>query len=460
MRTLLRVFPVAGILGLCCLLGLSAGESILSDSLRAEALAPTPSALPHVIFSNGFEASPDFVHPQNPHVMSKNSFALPTQLDQFDYMKPRISAQSLMIVMLEFPDSPHQEGMDESYFNSLFYGGHPSVNGYFQEVSYGNYSFSNAGIVGWFMAPQTAEFHFAASNYTTLAAVTVQAAVDAGVQFDGFDSNDDGEITREELIIQMVFSSHPTVYFPWTMATRTDQTQDQGVTTPDGLEIDTWAVRGEEYGSVSLFAHELAHAALALPDLYSDDYGGDPSAYFTLMANTAGNYTSHFSPWAKIHLGWVTPVVVTRTGRYTLPAVEQSPVAYVLYNPAHGIDEYYILENRWPLISLYENGLPDRGLAIWHITEFYDDEPFNFLKGRKMVAMKWAGGDGALDALPYTALWDCLEPASCYDFTDTSTPRNSRWEDGTSSDIELRNVSNAGPTVEVDIVIPADPILD
>ena len=95
--------------------------------------------------------------------------------------------------------------------------------------------------------------------------------------------------------------------------------------------------------------------------------------------------TAHFSPWAKIHLGWIEPVVVVRSARYTLPAVEQNPVAYVLYDPEHGVDEYYILENRWPQASQYESGLPDSGLAIWHITEFYDDEPFNFLRGRKMV---------------------------------------------------------------------------
>jgi M6 family metalloprotease-like protein len=414
-----------------------------------------------MIFSNGFEKSPDFSHPQTPHVMSKNPFALPTQLDQFDYMKPRIGTQALMIIMLEFPDSMHQDESTESYFTNLLYGDDPSVNGYFQEVSYGNYSFSNAGVFGWFMAPQTAEHYFGAhENYTTLAAASVQAAIDAGVQFDGFDTNGDDEITREELIIQMVFSSHPRLNLPWVMATRWDQQQDEGVTTPGGLEIDTWAVRGEEYGSMSLFAHELCHAALALPDLYGDDYGGDPSRIFTLMDSFPPSFTPHISPWAKIHLGWIEPVVVARSGRYTIPAVEQNPVAYVLYDPDHGVDEYYILENRWPEVSQYENGLPDRGLAIWHITEFYDDESFNFLKGRKMVAMKWAGGDNSLDEFPLTALWDCLETASCYDFTDISSPRDSHWEDGTSSGIEIRDIPDAGPMIDVDIVIPSIPILD
>jgi M6 family metalloprotease-like protein len=402
-------------------------------------------------------ARPDFSHPLTPHVMSKNSFAYPTQLDQFDQMNPRIGTQPLMTILLEFPDSAHQEGRTESYFSDLIHGDDPSVNGYFKEVSYGNYSFSNAGVFGWFVAPQTAEYYFGESgnyNYTSVAAAAVEAAIDAGVQFDDFDTNGDGEITREELFIQMVFSSHPSIGKPWVMATRPDQTQAAGVFTPGGLEIDTWAVRGEENGSISLFAHELAHAALALPDLYSDDYGGDPSAYFTLMANTTASYTAHFSPWAKIHLGWIEPIVVARSGRYTIPAVEQNPVAYVLYDPEHGVDEYYILENRWPQLSQYENGLPDRGLAIWHITEFYDDEPFNFLKGRKMVAMKWAGGNSSLDMSPFTALWDCSESASCYDFTDTSSPRDSRWADGTSSGIEIRNIPDAGPMIEVDIVVP------
>ena len=391
---------------------------------------------------------PDFSHPEDLHVMSKNPFALPSQLDQYDYLKHKIGSQPLMIILLEFPDSEHNPDYPPSYFTDLIFGDDPSVNGYFKEVSYNSYSFTNAGVFGWFMDSQTTEHYFVDNNYTMLAAA-VEAAINAGVQFENYDTNSDNEITREELIIQMVFAAHPPRNLPWVWSTRPDQYSSEGVFTPGGLEIDTWAVRGEEYGSISLFAHELCHAALALPDLYNDDFGGDPSEVFTLMAFIPNNYTPHLSPWAKIHLGWIDPIIVAENGLYPIPSVETNPIAYVLFDPTHGVDEYFIVENRWPITSIYENGLRDQGLAIWHITEFYDDEQFNFLKGRKMVGMKWAGGDNSLISNPISAFWDCSDSMSCYDFTDNSIPRNSKWEDGTSSGIEISNISEAMETMQV-----------
>ncbi len=41
--------------------------------------------------------------------------------------------------------------------------------------------------------------------------------------------------------------------------------------------------------------------------------------------------------------------------------------------------------------------------------------------------MKWAGGRRAP-----LALWDASEPATAYDITDDSIPRNARWADGST----------------------------
>ncbi len=55
----------------------------------------------------------------------------------------------------------------------------------------------------------------------------------------------------------------------------------------------------------------------------------------------------------------------------------------------------HLVENRWPVGSLYEDrgsGFPDRGLAIWYITEFYDEGPFSFNRGRMTIAMNGPAG--------------------------------------------------------------------
>ena len=367
---------------------------------------------------------PDFAHPNRPHVMVKNSFATLSQTDQFFPLKQRLGTMPLLIVLMEFSDSRHQSGHDAAYFRDILYGSDPSVNGYYKEISYNKFSFSDAAIVDWCTAPQTAAYYFSAtqtdSQYQKLGYEAVRCAMAAGQPFRTYDTNGDGKVGSEELLVLMVLADHPPVSLPNIMATREVQTQTRGVTTGDNVEVDTLAVRVEEnVGSgnrrkgfyVSYYSHELAHAALSLPDLYSDTYGEDPSDYATIMATSGISGAPHLDPWAKIHLGWIAPVVVPRSGWYVLKSVEKNPQAYILYRPAHGVNEYFIVENRWPPDSFYESyvdnpNLYDRGLAVWHITELYDDDPFDFNRGRKTIGMKWAGGSQAMLVYPKTAFWD------------------------------------------------------
>jgi uncharacterized protein (TIGR03437 family) len=410
----------------------------------------------------------DFAHPSRPHVMVKNSFALPTQLDQFFPLKQRLGAQPLLVVLMEFSDSQHKSGHDAAYFRDILYGADPSVNGYYREISYGKFSFSDAAILGWCTAPKTAAYYFSDtqtdSQYQKLGYEAVRCAIAAGQTFRKYDTSGDGKVGPEELLVLMVLADHPAAAFPNIMATREVQTQTRGVVTGENIEVDTLAVRVEENvgveGStrkgfyVSYYSHELAHAALSLPDLYSDTFGEDPSDYMTVMATSGVRGAPHLDPWAKIHLGWIKPVVVARSGWYAVKSVEKNPEAYILYKPAHGVNEYFIIENRWPPDSFYEMYVDnpnfyDRGLAVWHITEFYDDEPFDFNRGRKTIGMKWAGGSQAMTVYPRTALWDSSQRDSAYDWNDTSTPRNSHWASGEASGISMTRIPAAGPQVQV-----------
>ena len=416
---------------------------------------------------------PDFAHPATPHVMGKNPFAAPSQLDQLQTVTPRLGQYPLLVVLLEFRDSPHNPDHTPDYFTDLVFGPDPSVSGYYKEVSYGQYGFSNAGVVGWYTVPQPVSMYFGDSQtlYTEVAAVAVQAAAEHGFPFQQFDLNGDGEIRQDELVVLVVVSDHPPTPLPNMMSTRFVHTLDQGVISPAGIEVDTFAVRVDDglrlVGSpsynkgvyISYFAHELAHAALGLPDLYNDEFGEDPSAFMTIMATAGLNFQPHIDPWAKIHLGWIKPVVVAQRGWYTLRSVEKSPEALILYDPTRGPDEYFILENRWPRDSFYETAggeayFLDQGLAIWHITEHYDDQPFNFLKGRKMIGMKWANGANSVPNSPLSQLWDGAETMTDHDFTDDSVPRNARWADGARSGFRVVNIPDAGPEMEIYIDMP------
>jgi hypothetical protein len=78
---------------------------------------------------------------------------------------------------------------------------------------------------------------------------------------------------------------------------------------------------------------------------------------------------THIEPFAKLKFGWLRPQLIVRSGQYSLPSIETERFVWILMNPPHSVDEYYIVEKRRRSIS-YDKQMPDvGGLAIWHIME-------------------------------------------------------------------------------------------
>ena len=87
----------------------------------------------------------------------------------------------------------------------------------------------------------------------------------------------------------------------------------------------------------------------------------------------AGAGTTHLDPFEKLKLGWLNWKIAKQSGIYTVKDIETHNEALILYNTQRGTDEYFIIENRWRGIS-YDagvpnvgQGIPQDGLAIWHI---------------------------------------------------------------------------------------------
>jgi hypothetical protein len=185
-------------------------------------------------------------------------------------------------------------------------------------------------------------------------------------------------------------------------------------------------------------------------------YTNDPSLWFppapghySLMDGYWVDYVTHLDPWAKIHLGFVKPLVVTHDGIYTLHDAETDrnfstqgtqPEAIVIYDPlrADPYREYFILENR------NEALIDDQGLAIWLIDETTND-------WRKAIRLIRRGGHW-VDMID--AMWNGVDDANGYDFTATSTPRNTNWTDGTKSYVEIYDISQAGPAMTFKVRMP------
>jgi M6 family metalloprotease-like protein len=347
-------------------------------------------------------------------------------------------------------------------YERILFGLRPSTRDFFLEQSYGAFSIKKAGVLGWYVAPKPEGYYFGnppsegcrVCDGTTHHAEKYADAIkqaDRDFDFAGYDTDKDGTVETDELAI-IILPAHGTDFVagerrasPAPVLTDCDPMGD------NCTAVDGWIVEIYAFGAwFSRFAHELAHVMRGptnLDDLYL--FGNDFKQVdeFTLMG--LDQLHPHLDPWHKWKLGWLTPTVVKHDGRYTVADSETNPQAYLLRDPCHGPQEYFLVENRWPGSSYDADlpaarGIPSRGLAIWHI----DESKTNM---REVITLERARND-AFSAL---ALWrrDRLG-ATSYAFNDRSAPRNARWNDGRHSRIEIKDFSPAGPTMSVTFVTP------
>jgi M6 family metalloprotease-like protein len=86
--------------------------------------------------------------------------------------------------------------------------------------------------------------------------------------------------------------------------------------------------------------------------------------------------TTHINPLTKLALGWVTPQMITGTGDYKLKRVEDGDRVFILprFNHEGSQEEFYILENRQEGVAgLFDDNLPNSGVAVWHIVSDMND---------------------------------------------------------------------------------------
>lgn len=180
-----------------------------------------------------------------------------------------------------------------------------------------------------------------------------------------------------------------------------------------------------------------------------------PPERFSLMSDYPITTITHLDPWAKIHLGFVKPKIITHDGRYSLYDAETTrpfsiqdnqPQAFIIHDPLkeNPLREYFILENR------NSSFMPDRGLAIWLINENGQDWPTG-LNFRKVVRLLRRGGYWSDEG---NALWDGSNPGDGYDFNTYSSPINSNWTNYSFSFAEVSNISPAGAVMTMDITMP------
>jgi M6 family metalloprotease-like protein len=411
------------------------------------------SAHPPQFHPNNLNISPHYCkgyHPQNP----------PT------YTTPILGNRSLLIILIEFKDHPHHH--DTSHYDQILWGKKPSVKDYFDEVSYGQFTYSKAGILGWYTSTYSIDRW--ETNLPLIAQQAYELARnDRDFSFSQYDKNNDKKITYDELSIIIGTSGEQSSRPSFAYYTDTEIKEIQ---TWDGVTLQGPYAIIQEWFPWYVYAHELGHS-LGLPDLY--DY---PSAWITGTSYGIGPYdimclgTGHLSAWCKIKLGWITPIIVEDEGYYDIHAIETHPEAYILRNHSHSPREYFLIENRWQKNNYDEialtplGGLPDEGIVIYHIDEsrletFWggnarwpnsdnNDETHKLvdLECADMPSSHYKNADH-FDAEENMGDHDDLWKGDGYQFHDDSYPCNARWYNGKRSDIAFSVFSQANETIRV-----------
>jgi len=181
---------------------------------------------------------------------------------------------------------------------------------------------------------------------------------------------------------------------------------------------------------------------------------------------------THLDPFAKLKFGWLRPKVILKSGTYTLADIETHHAVWILMDPRRTLDEYFIVENRWPGTS-YDRAIPQPGggLGVWHIMEnpsvygTVAPPPGVSAANWAMVATDDWGRRGIRMIRPVfgpgiddtQALWDGAHPATGYNLeSDDPNPAHAKlhWADGSPSGFALRSIPKAAANAKVTIQVP------
>lgn len=251
--------------------------------------------------------------------------------------------------------------------------------------------------------------------------------------------------------------------------------------TADGVTItaaiivpETEIQDGFNFSSLGVTCHEYGHE-LGLPDLYDTKPVPTSEGIGSWGLMGSGNWNgpgqngsspAHPCAWSKVHLGWVTPILLIASQKgILLPQAETNPVAFRVNV---GLNEYFLIENRQAVN--YDQYLPGCGLLIWHIddtvkTTDYDgdgisnwaDNQLQWNAFRKFVDLEEADGWGHMDARvnrgdandPYFAGNPQMSPPP-NEFTPTSDgsgPGDAQGVTGPDTD------SNTGAATQISVTI-------
>ena len=231
----------------------------------------------------------------------------------------------------------------------------------------------------------------------------------------------------------------------------------------DGKRLRTyswqWELYNYPYGSFDtrVVIHETGHA-LGLPDYYDYDSTVGPKGGVGGLDMMDGNWGDH-NCFSKFLLDWINPPV-HRSGRrqFTLNPSGTSEDALVVMPGAlqgNQFFEFFMVQNRYRTGN--DSPYPANGLLIWHVDARLNSSGTNFLYNNsytdhKLLRLMEADGleeietgDGRADAGDYYVAGKV--------FANDTAPNSQRYN-GTSTGIQVKDISTQGAQMSFSVFIP------
>lgn len=236
-------------------------------------------------------------------------------------------------------------------------------------------------------------------------------------------------------------------------------------TTANPILISNYQITNIEDSApvIGTFCHENGHLILDYPDLYDYDSPSEGVGDHCLMGggsyNNGGRTPSPINAYFKDIAGWGNVTDIAPSQFKTVNLATTGNQAYRLSKPNEPT-EYFIVENRGKGDKWAEYSV-DKGIAIWHIDETVSgNNNEQMTEGlHYQVSLEQADGLFQLEAGRNRGdkndLFDLITPT----FNSNTLP-DSKWWDGTDSQIEVKVLTGVGASTRVLLgSVPPDTIL-
>ena len=373
---------------------------------------------------------------------------------------------SLLVVRIAFSNASFVSS-EATWASKIFGTSEGQINHYMSEVSDGSFQYvaanetggtSNDGVV-------TATLSVVHPNPGSAQMLAEQRAaltlIDSNVNFAAYDTNSNGYITSDELLILYIVAGQSSL-------TGAHASGDASWPAYDSVRIGNYARFGERHSAnhdatIGVIAHELMHHRWGLRDLYDQDFSSAGIGWLGMMGSGSnarksgeeyGETPVHPTGFSKIKMGFISPTVITADGTYTSYDIN-SANNNVFKVQSGTANEYFLIENRnyvgydRALNSLSGSGTFAGGLLITHIDENVNN---NMTDAQRLVDIEEAN-NAMLDSACCGHFNNFFFNGNSSTFNDSSSP-NSKRNNGTASNISITSIGSQGASISFTIDIP------